>query len=33
MLPHDDGTPYEIGPGLQPDELVNLGNDCWVGIV
>ena len=33
MLPHDDGMPYEEGPGLQPDELVNLGNDCWVGIV
>lgn len=33
MLLHDDGTPYEMGPGLQPDELINLGNDCWVGIV
>lgn len=20
-------------PGRQPNELVNLGNDCWVGIV
>ena len=30
--PFGPKTPDEDYPGIQPDELVNLGNDCWVGI-